>query len=103
MSGPKVAPTPENIGKVLAEEMFAKLPAGFQRSFKREQLALILTGAAEIALDGVSTKNVEALTRKRDALVLACNSAKNYILEHGDQRTMAPLIEQLERAIAGKP
>lgn len=37
------------------------------------------------------------------ALILAANSAKNYILEHGDERTMAPIVEQLERAIAGTP
>jgi hypothetical protein len=46
---------------------------------------------------------VYKMLRATPARVIAANAAMNYILEHGDERTMAPLIEQLGSAIRGKP
>lgn len=65
---PKLAPTPENIGTTLARRMFDSRGNHFEIHLLEADLAALLKGAAEIALDGNGTRNVEALTVSRDAL-----------------------------------
>lgn len=71
MSGAKLAPTPENIGTTLARNMFKSRGDHFEIHLLERDLALLIKGGCEIALDGVGTANVEALNKTRDALVAA--------------------------------
>jgi hypothetical protein len=69
VSGAKLAPTPENIGSTLARNMFKSRGDNFEIHLLESDLALLIKGGCEIALDGVGTANVEALCKTRDALV----------------------------------
>jgi hypothetical protein len=80
-SEPKLAPTPENIGNKLARNMFKSRGNHFEIHLLEQDLALLIKGGCEIALDGVGTRNVEALIAQRDALTEANKKLREALAE----------------------
>ena len=98
--GGKLAPTPNNIGAVLARNMFKSRGNHFEIHLTEPDLELLLKGAAEIALEGVSTANVEALNKTRDQLVEALKAAEQCVGELPPTQARVETMQIIQSALA---